>query len=116
MAGLVAAARLRELGRAVGRAREGHARRRVDAALVGRHLAAPRVGRLSAASARAATSTLQRVIWERLDDAIAWLESRGAPVVWQQTGNPLTVGKRFDPRGLVEALAGDVELRRGRLR
>src|SRR4051794_41585977 len=54
---------------------------------------------------------LQRVIWERLDDAIAWLESRGAPVVWHETGNPRTVGKRFEPRGIVEALAGDdVEL------
>src|SRR4051812_9912508 len=53
---------------------------------------------------------LQRVIWERLDDAIAWLESRGAPVVWHETGNPRTVGKRFEPRGVVEALAADVEL------
>src|SRR5205823_3737554 len=53
---------------------------------------------------------LQRVIWERFDDAIDWLASRGAPVVWQETGNPRTIGKRFDPRGLAEALAGDVEL------
>ena len=53
---------------------------------------------------------LQRVVWERLDDAIAWLESRGAPVVWPETGNPRTVGKRFDPRGVVAALGGDVEL------
>jgi succinate dehydrogenase/fumarate reductase flavoprotein subunit len=53
---------------------------------------------------------LQRVVWERLDDAIAWLESRHAPVVWHETGNPRTVGKRFDPKGLAEALAGDVEL------
>jgi succinate dehydrogenase/fumarate reductase flavoprotein subunit len=54
---------------------------------------------------------LQRVVWERLDDAIAWLESRGATVVWHNTGNPLTVGKRFDPRGIVDALAGEVEMR-----
>jgi hypothetical protein len=53
---------------------------------------------------------LQRQIWERLDDAIDWLVSRGAPVVWAETGNPRTIGKRFDPRGLVDALAGDVEL------
>jgi succinate dehydrogenase/fumarate reductase flavoprotein subunit len=53
---------------------------------------------------------LQRLVWERLDDAIEWLVARGAPVVWEETGNPRTVGKRFDPRGLVEALAGDVEL------
>jgi succinate dehydrogenase/fumarate reductase flavoprotein subunit len=56
---------------------------------------------------------LQRVVWERLDDAIAWLESLGAPVVDHETGNPRTVGKRFDPRGLTETLvraAGDVRL------
>jgi fumarate reductase flavoprotein subunit len=53
---------------------------------------------------------LQRLIWERLDDAIAWLVSRGAPVVWEETRNPLTTGKRFDPRGVVAALAGDVRL------
>jgi succinate dehydrogenase/fumarate reductase flavoprotein subunit len=47
---------------------------------------------------------LQRAVWEQLDDAIAWLESLGAPVVWQETGNPQTVGKRFDPRGLTDAL------------
>ena len=42
---------------------------------------------------------LQRVVWERLDDGIAWLESLGAPVVKHETGNPRTVGKRFHPRG-----------------
>ncbi|MDX6402155.1 MAG: hypothetical protein QOF27_2761 [Gaiellaceae bacterium] len=47
---------------------------------------------------------LQRVVWERLDDAVAWLESLGAPVVEHETGNPRTVGKRFDPRGLTETL------------
>ena len=57
---------------------------------------------------------LQRVVWERLDDGIAWLESLGAPVVTHETGNPRTVGKRFDPRGLTETLvqaAGEVRLR-----
>ena len=56
---------------------------------------------------------LQRAVWEQLDDAIAWLESLGAPVVAHETGNPRTVGKRFDPHGLTEALvraAGDVRL------
>jgi fumarate reductase flavoprotein subunit len=48
---------------------------------------------------------LQRLVVERLDDAIAWLESLGAPVVEHETGNPRTIGKRFDPRGLTEALA-----------
>ena len=56
---------------------------------------------------------LQRIVWERLDDGIAWLESLGAPVVKHETGNPRTTGKRFDPRGLTETLvrqAGDVRL------
>jgi fumarate reductase flavoprotein subunit len=56
---------------------------------------------------------LQRVVWEQLDDGIAWLESLGAPVVAHETGNPRTVGKRFDPRDLTELLvriAGDVRL------
>ena len=54
---------------------------------------------------------LQRIVWERLDDAIAWLESLGAPIIEHDTGNPRTVGKRFDPRGLTDTLvraAGDV--------
>jgi succinate dehydrogenase/fumarate reductase flavoprotein subunit len=55
---------------------------------------------------------LQRLVWERLDSALAWLEGRGAPVVWIETGNPRTVGRRYEPRGLVQALARglDVEL------
>ena len=47
---------------------------------------------------------LQRLVVERLDDAIAWLESLGAATVWEETGNPRTVGKRFDPASLTEAL------------
>jgi fumarate reductase flavoprotein subunit len=56
---------------------------------------------------------LQRTVWEQLDDGIAWLESLGAPVVVHETGNPRTVGKRFDPPGLTGVLvraAGDVRL------
>jgi succinate dehydrogenase/fumarate reductase flavoprotein subunit len=59
---------------------------------------------------------LQRLILERLDDALDWLESLGAPVVSAQTANPVTVGRRFDPRALTEALlraSGDVSFGRG---
>jgi succinate dehydrogenase/fumarate reductase flavoprotein subunit len=59
---------------------------------------------------------IQRLIVERLDDAIDWLESLGAPVVRRETGNPRTVGRRFDPHGLTRALvqaAGDVRTGRG---
>ena len=47
---------------------------------------------------------LQRLLWERLDDALLWLRSLGAPVVASETGNPLTTGVRFEPAGLVEAI------------
>jgi len=56
---------------------------------------------------------LQQLVFEGLDDGIAWLESLGAPVTEHETGNPRTVGKRFDPRGLTEALvraAGEIRL------
>jgi succinate dehydrogenase/fumarate reductase flavoprotein subunit len=47
---------------------------------------------------------LQRLLFERLDADLRWLESLGAPVVARDTGNPLTTGVRFDPEGLTEAL------------
>jgi succinate dehydrogenase/fumarate reductase flavoprotein subunit len=56
---------------------------------------------------------LQRVVVERLDEGLAWLESLGAPVVARSTGNPRTVGVRFEPSGLTNVLAraaGDVRL------
>jgi len=56
---------------------------------------------------------LQQAIVERLDEAIGWLESLGAPVLEHETGNPRTIGKRFDTRGLTETLvsrAGDVQV------
>ena len=56
---------------------------------------------------------LQRLVWERLDDALDWLEALGAPVTQPETENPLTTGRRFDPDGLTDALvraAGDVRV------
>ena len=58
--------------------------------------------------------TLQQVVWEGLDDALAWLERLGAPVVERETGNPLTTGTRFDPKGLTELLARRAEIRLGK--
>jgi fumarate reductase flavoprotein subunit len=108
MAGLVAAARLRELGHAV-RVREKGTRlggsMLLSSCVVWRH----RDFQEFRSECPGGDERLQRLVWERLDDAIAWLVARGAPVVWEETGNPRTVGKRFDPRGLVEALGGDVE-------
>jgi fumarate reductase flavoprotein subunit len=57
---------------------------------------------------------LQRLVHERLDDDLAWLETLGTRVVARATGNPETVGIRFEPRTLVEALArhgGELRLR-----
>jgi succinate dehydrogenase/fumarate reductase flavoprotein subunit len=57
--------------------------------------------------------SLQRLVWERLDDALAWLDRLGVPVVARETGNPLTTGRRLETHGLTEALvraAGEVRL------
>jgi succinate dehydrogenase/fumarate reductase flavoprotein subunit len=51
---------------------------------------------------------LQRLLWERLDDAVAWLRGLGAPVLAGGTGNPRTVGTRFDPRGLRDSLVARI--------
>jgi succinate dehydrogenase/fumarate reductase flavoprotein subunit len=51
-----------------------------------------------------ADERLQRLLFERLDADIGWLESLGAPVVERETGNPLTTGTRFGPEGLTAAL------------
>jgi succinate dehydrogenase/fumarate reductase flavoprotein subunit len=47
---------------------------------------------------------LQRLLFERLDADIDWVESLGAPALARDTGNPLTTGTRFDPEGLTKAL------------
>lgn len=57
------------------------------------------------------TPALQAQVIARLDEGIAWLESLGARVSARATGNPRTVGMRFDPRQLTDALvraAGEV--------
>jgi len=112
MAGLVAAARLRELGCEVDLTEKGTrigGSMLVSSCVVWRHREWDEFRR----ECPDGDEPLQRLIWERLDDALAWLVALGAPVVWEETGNPRTVGKRFDPRGLTEALArraGDARL------
>jgi succinate dehydrogenase/fumarate reductase flavoprotein subunit len=109
MAGLVAAARLRELGRDVAVREKGT---RVGGSMVLSSCVPWRHRDFAdfRAECPGGDERLQRLVWERFDDALAWLVARGAPVVWEETGNPRTVGKRFDPRGLVEALGGGVDL------
>jgi fumarate reductase flavoprotein subunit len=54
---------------------------------------------------------LQRAVHEQLDEDLDWLESRGAVVTDPSTGNPLTVGRRFDAASICDALARDVDIR-----
>jgi succinate dehydrogenase/fumarate reductase flavoprotein subunit len=61
----------------------------------------------------AGVEELQRLVHERLDADLVWLESLGADVVRRTTGNPRTTGMRFDTRSLTEALArhaGEIRL------
>ena len=110
MAGLVVAARLRELGRDVVVREKGTrvgGSMLLSSCVIWRHRSWDDFRH----ECPAGEERLQRLIWERLDDALAWLESLGAPVVWEETGNPRTTGKRFDPKALTATLA----LRAGRI-
>ena len=56
---------------------------------------------------------IQRLVFDRLDESLDWLEALGARAATRETGNPLTSGARFDPGELTEALsraAGTVQL------
>src|SRR5579884_828303 len=109
MAGLVAAARLRELGhepRVLEKGTRAGGSMLLSSCVVWRHLDWERFR----AECPGGDERLQRLVWERLDDALAWLEALGAEPVWRDTENPLTTGRRYDPRALTELLARDVEL------
>src|SRR4051812_31029986 len=109
MAGLVCAARARELGlrpRLIEKGTRPGGSMLLSSCVVWRHLEWDDFR----AECPDGDPALQRLIWERLDDAIAWLVSLGATPVWDDTENPRTTGKRFDPRVLTQLLAADVEL------
>jgi fumarate reductase flavoprotein subunit len=104
MGGLVAAARARELGARPVVLEKGNrpgGSMLLSSCVVWRH----RTLDDFRAECPGGDPALQRLIVERLDEALRWLESLGAPVVERTTGNPRTVGMRFDPRGLTDALA-----------
>jgi succinate dehydrogenase/fumarate reductase flavoprotein subunit len=112
MAGLCAAARARELGAEPvvleKGPRAGGSMRR-SSGVVWRHATLARFRE----ECPGGDPALQALVFERLDDALDWLESLGAPVLARETGNPRTRGRRLDPEGLTEALvraAGDVRL------
>jgi FAD binding domain len=109
MAGLVAAARLRELGcepRVLEKGTRAGGSMLLSSCVIWRHLEWEDFR----AECPHGDERLQRLIWERLDAALAWLESLGAEPVWSDTENPLTTGRRYDPRALTALLARDVEL------
>jgi fumarate reductase flavoprotein subunit len=109
MAGLVCAARARELGlrpRVLEKGTRAGGSMLLSSCVIWRHLDFDDFR----AECPGGDEALQRLIWGRLDDALAWLVSLGAEPLWEDTENPHTTGKRFDPRALTELLAHEVEL------
>jgi succinate dehydrogenase/fumarate reductase flavoprotein subunit len=104
MAGLVAAARARELGAGVRVLEKGSrpgGSMLLSSGVIWRYRSLAELRR----QCPAGDPELQRLIWERLDDGLDWLERLGAPIVARGTERELTTGRRFEPRGLTEALA-----------
>jgi len=112
MAGLVAAARARELGARVRVLEKGDrpgGSMLLSSGVIWRYRELAEFRR----QCPGGDPELQRLIWERLDDALDWLERHGAPVVARDTEREPTTGRRFEPRGLTEALvraAGEIAL------
>ncbi len=112
MAGLVAAARLRQLGhepRLLEKGSRAGGSMLLSSCVVWRHLDWERFR----AECPGGDERLQRLIWEKLGDSLGWLESLGAEPVWLDTENSLTTGRRYDPRALTRLLleaVGEVEL------
>src|SRR3954454_17030634 len=110
MAGLVAAARAAELGAeplVLEKLDRPGGSMRLSSGVIWRH----RDFQDFRADCPGGDERLQRLVFDRLDDGLRWLESLGAPVRERDTGNPLTTGLRFSPDGLAAALfqeAGEV--------
>src|SRR5689334_5977895 len=112
MAGLVAAVRLRELGhdpivREKGTRAGGSML--LSSCVIWRHREWDDFRR----ECPGGDERLQRLVWERLDGALDWLEAQGAEPIAVETENPLTTGRRFDPAALTRTLAaraGDIGL------
>jgi fumarate reductase flavoprotein subunit len=112
MAGLVAAARARQLGAAPVVYEKGDrpgGSLLLSSGVIWRH----RTTEAFRDDCPGGDPALQRRLLEELDDALDWLESLGAVPLERETGNPRTLGRRFDARVLTGALvraAGDVRL------
>jgi fumarate reductase flavoprotein subunit len=112
MAGLVAAARLRELGQTVTVLEKGTrpgGSMLLSSGVIWRHRSLVEFR----AECPGGEEALQALIVEQLDERLDWLESLGASAVVPETGNPRTEGRRFDPQQLTATLlrrAGDIQL------
>ena len=112
MAGLVAAARARQLGadaRVLEKGNRAGGSMLLSSGVIWRYRDFEEFRR----QCPGGDPTLQRLVWERLDDALDWLERLGASVVERDTERSFTTGRRFDPRGLTRILvraAGAIEL------
>jgi succinate dehydrogenase/fumarate reductase flavoprotein subunit len=112
MAGLCAAARARELGADVLVLEKGDragGSMLLSSGFVWRHESFERFR----SECPDGDPAVQRLVFDRLDESLRWLESLGASVATRETGNRLTVGARFETDGLTRALAaaaGEVQL------
>jgi succinate dehydrogenase/fumarate reductase flavoprotein subunit len=112
MAGLSAAARLRELGHEVVVVEAGDrpgGSMLLSSCVVWRHRSFDDFR----AECAAGDPALQRLVFDGLEEGLAWVESLGAVPTERETGNPRTTGVRFDPGALTGVLvraAGDVRL------
>src|SRR5215210_6544832 len=109
MAGLAAAAEARERGAEVLHVEKGDVAggaMRWSSGVIWRHTSWEEFRR----ECSGGDASLQRAIFDRLEADLDWLEARGARATARATGNPRTVGRRFDPASIVAALAGDVRL------
>ncbi len=105
MAGLAAAARARELGAApivVEKGDRAGGSMLLSSGVIWRH----RTLDDFRAECPGGDPALQARVIEELDDALDWLEALGIEPVRRKTGNPLTVGRRYDPVELTRVLAG----------
>jgi fumarate reductase flavoprotein subunit len=104
MAGLVAAARARELGASVVVLEKGDrlgGSFLLSSGFVWRY----RDWKRFRSECPGGDPKLQRLVYERVDDDLAWLESLGISVLARETGNPITAGVRVDPVQAIEALS-----------
>ena len=112
MAGLVAAARARQLGadvRVLEKGNRAGGSMLLSSGVIWRYHDFEEFRR----QCPGGDPTLQRLVWERLDDALDWLERLRAAVVERVTERSFTTGRRFEPRGLTRVLvraAGELDL------